>query len=131
VVRDRSADLDRSCRKSGEVVQYVIEAKDRPAVQASQRRAVLEVVRVLLCQEAEPAQVRAVVGPKRLLSVSGHLEGDALWRALVRDHQLKDPSRWFLTEPVHVDGATWVVSNQWGEGTTRPWRGSRLCGQIC
>ena len=37
--------------------------------------------------------------------------------AATHERPARDLPRWFLEEPIHQNGRTWVLSNQWGSGT--------------
>lgn len=55
----------------------------------------------------------------RFLVVDGVCEGEQLEDAFVAAHPGASNNlyRWFIDEPIHDDGHTWVLSNQWGMNT--------------
>ena len=53
------------------------------------------------------------------MGVDGELDGEDLAEAFVTAYPKahERDRRWFLDQPVHQDGRTWVLSKMWGSNT--------------
>lgn len=73
-----------------------------------------------LHQAGVPVDRLAEVLPRsRFLDVDGDLTGDDLIAAFLTRYPKAHNrlGRWFVNSPLHEDGRTWVLSNQWGATT--------------
>jgi len=83
------------------------------------RRAVLALVKALHGAGVPAETMAAVIPHAKLRSAPGTLTGDDLWSAFASKHSLglHRRTRWFVDEPIHDSGSTWVLSNGWGVQT--------------
>ncbi|WP_165368067.1 endonuclease NucS domain-containing protein [Phytoactinopolyspora endophytica] len=97
---------------------YVIRTPAGSSEPLRKRRAVLAMVCALHESGVRAAEIQSVVSASRFLSVEGVLEGDELEEVLLDAHpQISEPRRWFLDEPIHEEGTTWVLTKMWGTNT--------------
>ncbi|MFT6400307.1 MAG: hypothetical protein ACJAYU_005078 [Bradymonadia bacterium] len=65
--------------------------------------------------------INDVLPDHKFIVVEGELEDDDLIEAFIERYPAgKDGwnlRRWFYGSPIHEDGQTWVLSNQWGVDT--------------
>ena len=98
---------------------FVIEHPGGVTEPLRKRRAVLVLITALHGAGVGCAAIERVLPGSRMLSVDGEVEGDDLVEALVATHPgtAERLPRWFLEDPLHEDGRTWVVSKSWGTNT--------------
>jgi hypothetical protein len=83
-------------------------------------RAVLRVVQELVGLDIQCETIADVLGNSALLSVPGQLEGDDLWTVFAVRYGKEDQHKrlWFLDQPLHQQGRTWLLANNvWGPKT--------------
>jgi len=114
-LRRREAATRGAAPTSRDYTRYVVKTPEGASQSLNKRRAVLRMVHAVHDGGASPSMIESAL-PGRFLSVDGSLEGEALEEAFVDAHQA-DPRRWFFDKPIHHEGRTWVVSNQWGTNT--------------
>jgi len=102
-----SADWDR----------YVVKTPSRVTPPLGKRQAVLKMVHAAHKAGATAAAMEPVLTTDKFLSVDGVLEGESLVGAFVAAYPNADRSQWFLGDPIHDGGRTWVLSNMWGADT--------------
>ena len=98
---------------------YIIKtpAGDTPPLR--KRRAILALV-LALHEAGVPADtIRETIRGPRFLAVEGELTGEDLEERFVETYPKAQGNlrRWFLDEPIHEDGRTWVLSKMWGTDT--------------
>lgn len=106
--------------KSGrDFTRYRIVAPGLTTPPLAKRRAVLALIHALHQSGVPGSKMQAAIKGAKLLSVEGHLDGDALAEAFIAAHpQAENRIRgWFVEEPLHDDGQTWVLSKRWGANT--------------
>ena len=62
-------------------------------------------------------EIARVIPTSRFLSVDGTLAGTELRDAFVLAYAKFDPDCWFLENPIHDEGRTWIVTKMWGRNT--------------
>jgi hypothetical protein len=99
--------------------QYVVEYPGGKTEPLRKRRAILAMVHALADAGVDGEVIAKAVPHEKFRSVSGILEGEPLAAAFASEHQRTPENlrRWFLDEPVHQGGQTWVLSKQWGTQT--------------
>jgi len=98
---------------------YAVTTPDGDSGPLRKRRAVLYLATALAAAGVDPARMQQLLG-RRLISVPGHLTGDALSKGVCEANPTLNPSelgRWFLDQPLPGDGCTWVLSKMWGMDT--------------
>jgi hypothetical protein len=85
------------------------------------RRAVCHLVLALHEIGISAQQINDTLPDRKFIAVEGELEDDDLVEALVERYPSgkdgRNLRRWFLDSPIHENGRTWVLSNQWGVKT--------------
>jgi hypothetical protein len=102
-----------------DLTRYSIVSPHETTPPLPKRRAVLAVIHALHQGGVRAADINAVIKGPRFLSVDGELEGEALTSAFVIAHPKAEKRirRWFIDEPLHESGRTWVLSKMWGAET--------------
>jgi len=83
-------------------------------------RAVLTVVHELVSLDIHCESIAKVLGTSAFLSVPGVLTGDDLWTVFAETYGKEDQHKrlWFLDQPIHQHGRTWLLANNvWGPKT--------------
>ena len=83
-------------------------------------RAVLRVVQELVRLDILCETIAGIIGNSAFLAVPGELEGDGLWTVFAEHHGKADQHKrlWFLDQPIHQRGSTWLLANNvWGPKT--------------
>jgi hypothetical protein len=98
---------------------YIIEYPGGRTEPLRKRRAVLAMVHALADAGVEAERIAKAIPQAKFRSVAGQLEGEQLVAAFATAHQRTPENlrRWFLDEPIHQAGRTWVLSKQWGSQT--------------
>ncbi|TFV82788.1 hypothetical protein E4P40_15500 [Blastococcus sp. CT_GayMR20] len=96
--------------------QYAIETPGGTSEFLPKRRAVLELVQRLAAAGVPAATMAGVIRRAKFLGVDGELTGEELRVAFTTRYQRAEGNlrRWFLDQPVHDAGRTWVLSKMWG-----------------
>lgn len=99
--------------------QYVIRTPAGTSEPLRKRRAILWLVHALRQEQVPCDAIQAVIPGPRLLEVDGELDGEALVQAFVAKYPNahERDRRWFLDQPIHEAGHTWVLSKMWGTNT--------------
>lgn len=99
--------------------QYVIVTSNGESQPLRKRRAVLALVHALHGAGVRCADMQEVIPGSRFLGVDEELDGEDLAEAFVTSYPKahERERRWFLDQPVHEDGRTWVLSKMWGTNT--------------
>lgn len=99
--------------------QYVLMTPNGESEPLRKRRAVLALVHALHEAGVSCVEMEEVIPGPRFLGVDGELEGENLAQTFVtaypKAHERE--RRWFLDQPVHEAGRTWVLSKMWGTNT--------------
>jgi hypothetical protein len=95
---------------------YIVEYPGGHSEPLRKRRAILAMVHALAKAGVEAHLISEAVPHDKFRSVPGTLEGEQLAATFAVQHQRTPENlrRWFLEEPVHQGGETWVLSKQWG-----------------
>lgn len=99
--------------------QYVIRTPAGESEPLRKRRAVLALVHALHDADVSCAAIEDAIPGSRFLAVGGELDGEELAQAFVAEYPNahERERRWFLDQPVHESGRTWVLSKMWGTNT--------------
>ncbi|WP_193607717.1 hypothetical protein [Nocardioides lijunqiniae] len=119
MVRLRKRETEtRQAREGGgaDWTKYVITSPSGDTEPLRKRRAILALVHAMAAVGVDAHALAQAVPHEKLRSVLGELEGDELAVAFAAEHQRTPENlrRWFLDEPFHQAGRTWVLSKQWG-----------------
>jgi hypothetical protein len=107
----------REARTSGQDwTQYVVTTPMGTSEPLRKRRAILAMVKAVKDAGASVESIQDILGV-RFLCVDGILQGETLERQFIAKYPKATARRWFFEDPLHQDGLTWVVSNQWGRNT--------------
>lgn len=101
--------------------KYSISTSTGTTEPLAKRRAVCHVVMALHNLGINAQEINGVLPDHKFIVVEGELEDDDLIEAFIERYPAgKDGwnlRRWFYDSPIHEDGQTWVLSNQWGVNT--------------
>jgi hypothetical protein len=102
-----------------DLTQYAVVTASGTSQFLPKRRALLLLIQQLQAAGVPAAAMADVIRRAKFLSVDGELVGDDLRAAFTARHERAEGNlrRWFLDEPIHDAGRTWVLSKMWGAGT--------------
>lgn len=103
--------------------RYVVKTPTKVTQPLGKRQAVLKMVQAVHGAGATAAMMEPVLTADKFRCLDGVLAGDDLLGKFVGVYPEADTSQWFLNNPVHDDGRTWVLSNMWGADTRSTLRG--------
>lgn len=104
-----------------DLTQYAIETPEGTSDFLPKRRALLRLMKELH-RVGIPAEAMAtVIRRAKFLPVEGELQGEDLRSAFTAAYHRAEGNlgRWFLDDPIHDSGRTWVLSKMWGLNTTQ------------
>jgi len=115
----RKATQERAIRGTGgrDWTQYVIIGPDGESEPLRKRQAILTMVTTLRAAGVPATEIAKAIPPSRFLSVAGPLDGAELREAFAATYPKGDPGRWFMDNPIHDEGRTWIVTKMWGRNT--------------
>jgi len=119
-LRQRETAVRAAAATSGaDWTQYVIVSPKGESEPLRKRRAVLALVHALHDAGVGCADMEEVIPGPRFLGVDGEHQGEELAQAFVSTYPKahERERRWFLDQPVHETGRTWVLSKMWGTNT--------------
>src|SRR4029077_1776749 len=97
--------------------QYVITGPDGESEPLRKRQAILTMVTTLRAAGVPASEIAEAIPPSRFVSVDGTLDGTDLREAFALTYPKGDPGRWFMENPIHNEGRTWIVTKMWGRNT--------------
>lgn len=102
-----------------DLTRYVVTAPAGTTEPLPKRRALLTVVHAVVASGVDAEDVASTIRRAKFLPVDGTVSGTELDAAFTAayprsEHNLR---RWFMDDPVHSGGRTWVLSKMWGIGT--------------
>lgn len=118
--RDIQARAAKTTSGSGsDWTQYVVEYPGGQTEPLRKRRAILAMTHAFADAEVAAEIIAKAVPHEKFRSVPGILKGEELAAAFATIHHRtpENLGRWFLDEPIHQAGKTWVLSKQWGTQT--------------
>ena len=94
-----------------DLTKYVVSTPAGDTGALPKRRAVLAMVKALHAHGVSGEELATVLPEKRFRGVDGELTGDDLWAAFSLAHGFgaHRRRRWFVEEPLHEPGRTWVL----------------------
>jgi hypothetical protein len=109
----------RAAASGRDWTSYVITTPSGATAPLRKRRAVLAMVQALSATGVSCETMKESIRGPRLLGLEGEFGDDDLMSAFIARYPKArgNEGRWFLEEPVHQDGQTWVVSKMWGTDT--------------
>ena len=115
----RKATQERAIRGTGgrDWTQYVITGPDGESEPLRKRQAILTMVTTLRAAGVPASEIAEAIPPSRFVSVDGTLDGTDLREAFALTYPKGDPGRWFMENPIHNEGRTWIVTKMWGRNT--------------
>lgn len=115
-LKKREAAPKRANERSKDYTKFVVTSPEGGvSPPLPKRRAVLAPVKALHCERIPAQAVAEAIPHSKLRAVPGTLTGDEPWSAFAAQHDLglHLRMRWFVDEPIHDDGATWLLSYRW------------------
>lgn len=115
----RKATQERAIRGTDgrDWTQYVITGPVGESEPLRKRQAILTMVTTLRTAGVPAREIAKAIPPSRFLSVDGTLDGAELREAFTLTYPKGDPGRWFMENPIHDEGRTWIVTKMWGRNT--------------
>ena len=115
----RKATQERAVRGTDgrDWTQYVITGPDGESEPLRKRQAILTMVTTLRAGGVPAREIAKAIPPSRFLSVDSTLDGAELREAFALTYPKGDPGRWFMEDPIHDEGRTWIVTKMWGRNT--------------
>ena len=115
----RKATQERAIRATDgrDWTQYVITGPEGESEPLRKRQAVLAMVTTLRAAGVPATQIATAIPPSRFLSVNGTLDGAELEQAFTLSYPKGDAGRYFMEDPIHDEGRTWLVTKMWGRNT--------------
>ena len=115
--REAAARIARE--SSRDYTKYIVVTPTDESQPLAKRKAVLYLVQALYAAEMAAIEIAAIVPGDKMRSVTGILEGDALWDAFRTKYGLSEQNRrrWFIDSPLHDGDRTWLLFNNWGTDT--------------
>jgi hypothetical protein len=98
---------------------YIIVTPDGRSEPLRKRRAILAMVTSLHRGGVPADRLSGLLPRSKFLPVEGTLRGEDLAGAFIATYPraIGNLRRWFLEEPIHESGRTWVLSKMWGLNT--------------
>lgn len=115
--RDMQAKAAKTSSAAGlDLTRYVVTYPGGQTDALPKRRAILAMIQQLAANGVSASEMAKIVPQEKLRAVDGQLTGEELATHFAHIHNRPQSNlkRWFLDEPVHQDGRTWVLSKQWG-----------------
>jgi hypothetical protein len=115
----RKATQERAIRGTDgrDWTQYVITGPDGESEPLRKRQAILTMVTTLRAVGVPAREIAKAIPPSRFLAVDGTLDGAELREAFTLTYPKGDAGRWFMENPIHDEGRTWIVTKMWGRNT--------------
>jgi hypothetical protein len=106
----RKATQERAIRGTDgrDWTQYVITGPDGESEPLRKRQAILTMVTTLRAAGVPAREIAKAIPPSRFLSVDRTLDGAELREAFTLIYPKADPGRWFIEDPLHDEGRTWL-----------------------
>jgi Endonuclease NucS len=99
-----------------DLTKYVVRTPEGETEPLAKRRAILELAQGLHRHGASGEAIAQAVGAKKMMAVSGHAVGDALWEKFAEEYAQSEGRgrRWFTEAPFVDEDRTWLLSKMWG-----------------
>lgn len=108
VVRESNRDLTK----------YEIVTGTSTSGPLAKRNAVLAMVKAVHAADVPISVLAGALSATKFRSVAGELSGEELWSAFSEEHaQGHRRNKWFVNEPFHEEGRTWLLYRSWGTNT--------------
>ncbi len=119
-VRRKDQERARSRTDGRDFTRYhiVIDGKQLP--DENKRKAVRTMVARLIERDCSAEKVADVLGERKFRGIDGELTDPGEMIAPVEAAYPRfrfDPGRWYVDEPFHQDGRTWLLTKMWGRET--------------
>ncbi len=117
----RKATQERAIRGTDgrDWTQYVITGPDGDSKPLRKRQAILTMVTTLRAAGVPAREIAKAIPPSRFSLRRRHPRRGRTERG-IRPHLSDpkgDPGRWFMENPVHDEGRTWIMTKMWGRNT--------------
>jgi hypothetical protein len=118
-LRKREAAARVAKESSHDLTKYVVKTPAGETGPLPKRRAVLALVKSMHEAGVSGAALSTVLSAARFKGIDGTFVGDDLWSRFAQEHDQHEDrrKRWFLDEPLHDGGRTWVLFSNWGRNT--------------
>ncbi len=121
-VRVRRKDQERERSRTGgrDFTRFQVVIEGEALADESKRRAVHTMVAKLIERDCPAERIAQILGPRKFRGVDGELSDPEEMAAPVEAAYPAlrfDPGRWYVDEPFHQGGRTWLLTKMWGRDT--------------
>lgn len=119
-VRRKDQERERSRTDGRDFTRYHIVIDGRRLPDENKRKAVRTMVASLIDRGCSAAKIAEVLGERKFRGIDGELTDPGEMIAPVEAAYPRlsfDPGRWWVDDPFHQEGRTWLLSKMWGRDT--------------
>jgi hypothetical protein len=119
-VRRKDQERERSRTDGRDFTRYHIVVDGKQLPDENKRKAIRTMVATLIERDCPGERIADVLGPRKFRGIDGELTDPDEMIAPVEAAYPRfrfDPGRWYVDEPFHQRGRTWLLSKMWGLDT--------------
>jgi hypothetical protein len=119
-VRRKDQERERSRTDGRDFTRFHIVVDGEPLEDENKRKAIRTMVAKLIERNCPAEHIAQIIGPRKFRGIDGEISDPDEMIPLVEAAYPKfrfDPGRWYVDEPFHQDGRTWLLSKMWGRDT--------------
>ncbi len=119
-VRRKDQERERSRTDGRDFTRYHVVVDDRALPDENKRKAVRTMVASLIERDCPAERMAEILGPRKFRGIDGEITDPDEIVAPVEAAYPRfrfDPGRWYVDEPFHQDGRTWLLTKMWGRET--------------
>jgi hypothetical protein len=119
-VRRKDQERERSRTDGRDFTRYHVVVDGRQLPDENKRKAIHTMVANLIERDCPGERIADVIGPRKFRGIDGELTDPDEMVVLVEAAYPRfrfDPGRWYVDEPFHQEGRTWLLSKMWGRDT--------------
>jgi hypothetical protein len=119
-LRRKDQERERSRTRGRDFTRYHVVVDGEPLPDENKRKAIRMMVSQLIARNCQAERIAEILGPRKFRGIDGEVtEPDEMIPSVEAAYpQLSfDPGRWWIDEPFHQDGRTWLLSKMWGIDT--------------
>jgi hypothetical protein len=119
-LRRKDQERERSRSDGRDFTRFQVVVDGSPLEDQNKRKAIRTMVKQLIARDCSAEKVGQILGPRKFRGFDGEVsDPDEMVLPMEAEHpQLRfDPGRWWIDEPFHQGGRTWLLSKMWGRDT--------------
>jgi hypothetical protein len=119
-VRRKDQERERSRTDGRDFTRYHVVVDGRQLPDENKRKAIRTMVANLVKRDCPGERIADVIGPRKFRGIDGELTDPDEMVILAEAAYPRfrfDPGRWYVDEPFHQGGRTWLLSKMWGRDT--------------